>query len=339
MKMKYFLRYSENEGISDDSPLYIFDSKFNGPRKKSKKSKPSSLDNEPVAKKAKLSENKHPKMNLLDDYSIPHFFEDDLFSLTGQGRRPPYRWIVIGGARSGTGIHTDPLGTSAWNSLVFGHKRWILFPPNVPKALVDPPMKPFDREAVSWFTHVYPKFQQQSTNIPGKTLGDEHGMIEVIQRPGETMFVPGGWHHVVMNLDFTVAITQNFCSPTNLEAVWLNTRNSRHKLARKLLKELEQLGSTGKTCQVKNLSAYPPKYFRELALLIHSLEFVPSLCPSSDSSSSSSTSSSESEDIPVSDTSSETDGSDGECRCCKCKRKRKRAAIRKSNLLQAHYLS
>ena len=204
VKLKHFMEYCETEGQTDDSPLYVFDSKFatqTGAKKTDSDSDSSSSDSE-------------QERSLLADYELPSYFRDDLFKLVGSKRRPPWRWFMIGPRNSGTGIHTDPLGTSAWNMLAQGHKRWCVFPPDCPRHLLKPDeYKGVDREAISWFQEVLPKLIKDHPELAARR-------IDFVQRPGETVFVPGDWWHVVTNLETTVAVTQNLLMPAMLPEVW-----------------------------------------------------------------------------------------------------------------------
>mmetsp|Transcript_8140 Transcript_8140/g.18317 ORF Transcript_8140/g.18317 Transcript_8140/m.18317 type:complete len:585 (+) Transcript_8140:531-2285(+) len=209
MSLHTYAKYiTSPEGLSDDSPLGIYDAEF--------------------------GDDDSPTSVLLDEYSVPECFSDDLFGFvdgsmtdvdgtndeengsadldeekeqedTTEISRPPYRWVLIGPERSGTGMHVDPLWTNAWVTVLHGRKRWLLFPPETPYesiGMIDG--KPQIRSSI-WFRDFYDK-------VTSSSWPKEYQPVEVLQNPGETVFVPAGWPHLVLNLELTVAVTHNYAS-------------------------------------------------------------------------------------------------------------------------------
>ena len=170
MSLNTYAKYiTTQEGRSDDSPLGIYDSQFG--------------DDDPCR-------------ILLEEYTVPKCFSRDLFELgSGSDRdrdeateevpRPPYRWVLIGPERSGTGLHVDPLWTNAWVTILQGRKRWLLFPPETPYESIgmidDQPQIP----SSIWFADYYEKVT--SASWPKK-----YKPVEILQCHGETVFVPAG---------------------------------------------------------------------------------------------------------------------------------------------------
>lgn len=186
MKFKDYVSYMKLQ--HDEDPLYIFDDKFG-----------------------------EVAPGLLKDYSVPHLFQEDFFDVLDRDERPPFRWLIIGPERSGASWHVDPALTSAWNTLLCGRKRWALYPPGrVPLGVTvhvndeDGDVNVETPSSLQWWLDFYP------------LLADEDKPIECTQLPGETIFVPSGWWHCVLNLETTIAVTQNFVNSKNFEFVCLD---------------------------------------------------------------------------------------------------------------------
>lgn len=192
MKLKNYVSYMTVQ--HDEDPLYIFDPMFG---------------------------NVAP--DLLKDYNVPHLFQEDLFDVLDNSQRPPFRWLVLGPAHSGAPWHVDPALTSAWNTLLQGRKRWALYPPcKVPPGVTvhvneeDGDVNIESPPSLQWWLDIYP------------LLAEQDKPLECTQLPGETIFVPSGWWHCVLNLDTSVAVTQNFVNKTNFEFVCLDLAPGYH---------------------------------------------------------------------------------------------------------------
>ncbi|KAI9802447.1 MAG: hypothetical protein M1825_002831 [Sarcosagium campestre] len=189
--MRLYAQYMAYNG--DESPLYLFDRDF-------------------VRKMQLQIATPHASKRDSHAYWIPDCFGEDLFAVLGD-KRPDCQWLIIGPARSGSTFHKDPNATSAWNAVLKGSKYWIMFPPS--DRLPPPPgvLVSEDHSEVTsplsiaeWLLGFHA--QARATK----------GCKEGVCAAGEVLHVPSGWWHLVVNLETSIAITQNFVPAVHLPA-------------------------------------------------------------------------------------------------------------------------
>jgi hypothetical protein len=207
--MKAYIQYCDSSAAqTDEAPLYLFDRSF-------------------AIQTPELYQDYFPALQKSCPYlSSTSHDGHDLFRLLGQDsdddtRRPDYKWIIVGPQRSGSNFHIDPNATHAWNAPIRGRKFWILYPPGVPPPGVIPStdgdevMMPIS--VGEWFLSFWSQHVQQRSTNPDRTKRP----LECLVSPGELLFVPHGWWHLVYNIDdgVSVALTHNYVSSTNLSTV------------------------------------------------------------------------------------------------------------------------
>lgn len=192
VSLSEYQRYCANNADDDSAPLYVFDPDFLSPN--------STFCNGDTVQ---------------DEFSIPPCFShDEMACCNGSRFRPlPPAWLLVGAARSGTPIHNHPM-TVAWNALLSGCKLWCCLPPTVPESMLllnnnttdqhgdsgegddddghDDEF--FDLSALQWF--------EQCDALSENTF-------IIVQHPGEVVFVPVGWFHVVLNITTSTAISMS----------------------------------------------------------------------------------------------------------------------------------
>ncbi|KAG0651192.1 F-box [Hyphodiscus hymeniophilus] len=195
-----YIQYMTNN--TDESPLYLFDRSF--------------------VSKMSLSTMQSDSNHA---YSIPACFGEDLFAVLGD-QRPDDKWLIIGPARSGSTYHKDPNATSAWNAVLRGSKYWIMFPsgpssPPPPGVYVSADQSEVTSplSIAEWLLG----FHAEARKTPG--------CIEGVCREGEVLHVPSGWWHLVVNLEESIAITQNFVPRAHLSGVLGFLRDKREQVS------------------------------------------------------------------------------------------------------------
>ncbi|CDO69502.1 hypothetical protein BN946_scf184785.g7 [Trametes cinnabarina] len=144
-------------------------------------------------------------------YNTPDIFRDDWMNAYYSAHTlDDFRFVYVGAAGTFTPLHRDVYTSYSWSTNVSGRKRWWLFPPEQTPLLLR-------KGGEEHLETVYDVRDVDPAQFP-QFVRAQPVIIE--QGPGETIFVPSGWYHQVVNLTDCISINHNWCNAVNLPSLY-----------------------------------------------------------------------------------------------------------------------
>ena len=159
-----------------------------------------------------------------------------------------HQWILIAGAGTSSAWHVDQLNTTAWNTVLKGTKRWAIarpqdYPPQISsedKQDIPQGMRMHNGKPSSTHRYNYRSFDEASSHmiesnnhwleempwsladspsarnqgvyfdaLDNSSVHDIDDVYEFLLKKDETIIIPPGWWHAVVNIEDTVSVTEN----------------------------------------------------------------------------------------------------------------------------------
>ena len=172
--------------------------------------------------------------SLMGSIRVPRYFAHDFLQRTRRVHAFTASWpsLFVAAPHTRSSLHVDQWQGNFWMAMVKGTKRWSLFhaddipylSPDYSRGTLDPSFP---------HMHVMDAAHGRSASVAAVDEGEpeaavahldmEYPLLPYARRydvdlgPGEVLFVPGGWPHVVHNLDVTVSFAGNYVDESNLD--------------------------------------------------------------------------------------------------------------------------
>lgn len=116
----------------------------------------------------------------------------------------PAKGLFISERGARTGLHVDPWGSDAVLCQLYGEKRWVMYSPDqAPLLTTGSATVDIDAPDLAKFPD-YPRARPT---------------YEFTIAPGDTVYVPFGWHHQATTLTDSISMTWNFVHGANVTAL------------------------------------------------------------------------------------------------------------------------